>query len=124
VTVPLLNRASRSRPCGEWNDHDYDVLADGVVVGRIMKAAAAPVGTWLWTTLAFGHYGGSHADPRLRGDARGRDGRLRQGGSEPSSHLEESGAATAREPSAWWPAVARSTLLARVRITDAGRRGA
>jgi hypothetical protein len=20
------------------------------------KAAAAPVGTWLWTTLAFGHY--------------------------------------------------------------------
>jgi hypothetical protein len=32
------------------------VLADGVVVGRIMKAAAAPVGTpWLWT-LAFGHH--------------------------------------------------------------------
>jgi len=29
------------------------VLADGVVVGRIMKAAAAPEGTpWLWT-LAF-----------------------------------------------------------------------
>jgi hypothetical protein len=24
---------------GEWNDDDYDVLADGVVVGRIMNGA-------------------------------------------------------------------------------------
>jgi hypothetical protein len=32
------------------------VLCDGVVVGRIMKAAAAPVGEpWLWT-LAFGQH--------------------------------------------------------------------
>ena len=32
----------------EWSDGDYDVLADGVVVGRIMKASAAPEGTpWL-----------------------------------------------------------------------------
>jgi hypothetical protein len=32
------------------------VLADGVVVGRIMRAAAAPVGAlWLWT-LAFGQH--------------------------------------------------------------------
>jgi hypothetical protein len=31
-------------------------LVDGVVVGRIMKAAAAPVGTpWMWT-LSFGHH--------------------------------------------------------------------
>src|SRR5262245_43058697 len=28
---------SASRPCGEWNDDDFDVLADGVVVGRILK---------------------------------------------------------------------------------------
>ena len=34
----ILKRASASRPSGEWNDDDYDVLADGVVVGRIMKA--------------------------------------------------------------------------------------
>jgi hypothetical protein len=41
---------SASRPSGEWNDDDFDVLCDGAVVGRIMKAAAAPVGTpWLWT---------------------------------------------------------------------------
>jgi hypothetical protein len=36
----ILKRASASRPSGEWNDDDYDVLADDVVVGRIMKAAA------------------------------------------------------------------------------------
>jgi hypothetical protein len=49
-------RASASRPSGEWSDDDYDVLADGAVIGRIMRAAAAPEGTpWLWT-LAFGHH--------------------------------------------------------------------
>ena len=52
----VLKRASASRLSGEWSDDDYDVLADGVVVGRIMKAAVAPVGTpWLWT-LAYGHH--------------------------------------------------------------------
>jgi hypothetical protein len=46
----MLKRASGSRPSGAWNDDDYDVLADGRVVGRIMNAAAAPVGSsWLWT---------------------------------------------------------------------------
>jgi hypothetical protein len=51
-----LKRASTSRPSGEWNDDDFDVVCDGVVVGRIMKAAAAPVSEpWLWT-LAFGQH--------------------------------------------------------------------
>jgi hypothetical protein len=46
----ILKRASASRPSGDWNDDDYDVLADGVAVGRIMRALAAPVGTaWMWT---------------------------------------------------------------------------
>ena len=27
----ILKRASASRPSGEWNDDDYDVLSDGVV---------------------------------------------------------------------------------------------
>jgi hypothetical protein len=41
---------------GEWNDDDYDVVADGVVVGRNMKAAAAPVGmSWRWT-LAYAYH--------------------------------------------------------------------
>jgi len=39
----ILKRASASRLSGEWNDDDYDVLADG-----------------------------ARADPRLRGDVRGR----------------------------------------------------
>src|SRR5262249_43718522 len=46
----ILKRASASRPSGEWNDDDFDMLADGVVVGRIFKVHAAPVGTpWMWT---------------------------------------------------------------------------
>jgi hypothetical protein len=56
VGALLLKRALTSRPSGEWDHDDFDVLADGVVVGRVMKAAAAPVGTpWIWT-LAFGHH--------------------------------------------------------------------
>jgi hypothetical protein len=52
----ILKRASASRPSGEWNDDDFDVLADGAVVGRIFKANASPVGvSWMWT-LAFGHH--------------------------------------------------------------------
>ena len=39
-----LKRASASRPSGDWNDDDFDVLADGAVVGRILKVHAAPVG--------------------------------------------------------------------------------
>jgi hypothetical protein len=50
----ILKCASASRPSGQWNDDDYDVVADGVVVGRIMKVHAAPVrAPWMWT-LAFG----------------------------------------------------------------------
>ena len=51
----ILKRASTSRVSGEWNEDDYDVLVNGIVVGRILKSAAAPVGMpWLWT-LAYGH---------------------------------------------------------------------
>ena len=39
----ILKCASASRPSGEWNDDDFDVLANGAVVGRIFKANAAPV---------------------------------------------------------------------------------
>jgi hypothetical protein len=52
----ILKRANASRLSGEWSEDDFDVVCDGVVVGRIMKAAAAPVGEpWLWT-LAFGQH--------------------------------------------------------------------
>jgi hypothetical protein len=46
----ILKRASASRSSGEWKDDDFEVLADGVVIGRIFNAAASPVGTpWMWT---------------------------------------------------------------------------
>src|SRR5262249_29540042 len=57
----LLKRASASRPSGEWNDDDYDVLADGVVVGRIFFANAAPGSecrgrcSWSTTRIARRH---------------------------------------------------------------------
>ena len=52
----LLKHAALSRPSGQWNDDDFDVLCNGEVVGRICKANAAPVGEpWMWT-LAFEHH--------------------------------------------------------------------
>jgi hypothetical protein len=54
----ILKRASLSRPSGQWNEEDFDVLANGEVVGRIFKANAAPVRSpWMWT-LIFPHYEG------------------------------------------------------------------
>ena len=51
-----LKRAAASRLSGKWNEDDYDMLADGEVVGRIYKASAAPVGSsWMWT-LVFWHH--------------------------------------------------------------------
>jgi len=48
----ILKRASASRPSGQWKDDDFDVLAEGVVVGRILKVHAAPVGSpWMWTLI-------------------------------------------------------------------------
>jgi hypothetical protein len=74
----ILKRASASRSSGEWNDDDFDVLADRVVVGRIFKVHAAPVGTpWMWT-LAFGHHEDRTPPHGYAADARGRDGGFRE----------------------------------------------
>jgi hypothetical protein len=67
-----LKRASASRLSGEWNDDDFDVLADGVVVGPIMKAAALPAGDAVDVDADVRPPRRPHPDPRLRGDARGR----------------------------------------------------
>src|SRR5262249_18477325 len=73
----VLKRAAASRLSGEWSEDDYDVLADGVVVGRIMKSSrsarrnAMAVDAGLWPPRR------PHADLRLRGDPRGRDGSVR-----------------------------------------------
>ena len=67
----ILKRASASRPSGQWSQDYYDVLADGIVVGRIMRATAAPVGSPRFWTLAYGYhrdrrpthgYGGTRED--------------------------------------------------------------
>jgi len=70
----ILKCASASRSSGEWKDDDHDVLAEGVVVGRIIKAAAAPVRIVDAYLSAITR---THADARLCGDARGRDGGVR-----------------------------------------------
>ena len=74
----ILKRASASRPSGEWSDDDFDVLADGVVVGRIFRAAASPERFAVDVDAGLGAPRGPHADARLRADARGRDGGVRE----------------------------------------------
>jgi hypothetical protein len=48
-----LKRAAFSRPSGQWNDDDFDVLANGEVVGRIFKANARRP----WKAPACEHFG-------------------------------------------------------------------
>ena len=62
-----LKRAALSRRSDEWNDDDFDVLADDEVVGDIFKANAALVGSpWMWTFIFPHHEGRSsthHYEP-------------------------------------------------------------
>jgi hypothetical protein len=63
----VLKRASVSRSSGEWSDDDFDVLCDGVVVGRIMKAAAVPVAmSWMWTLAYDYHEDRTHGSDETR----------------------------------------------------------
>jgi hypothetical protein len=56
MTQLILKRANASRLSGRWSEDDYNVLAEGEVVGRIMKVIAAPESTpWMWT-LAHGYH--------------------------------------------------------------------
>ena len=74
----ILKRASASRSSGEWNDDDFDVLANGEVAGRIFKANATPVGSpWMWTLIFPHHKGRTPAHGECR-NARSRDGCIRQ----------------------------------------------
>ena len=52
----ILKRGSISRSSGQWRDDDYDMLEDGVLVGRIFCLdAVGPQGRqWMW---ASGHNG-------------------------------------------------------------------
>jgi hypothetical protein len=52
MTKLTLQSAHAFRPSGEWRDDEYDVLADGKLVGRIFHSAASPVGRpWMWTVI-------------------------------------------------------------------------
>ena len=55
-----LKRAAASRLSGEWNNDDFDVLADGVIVGRIFKADAAPAGMPWMRTMLFNYRWPTH----------------------------------------------------------------
>jgi hypothetical protein len=65
----ILKRASASRPAGEWNGDDYDVLANGEVVGRIFKANAAPRRIAVGVDVGVRAARGSIANARLCRDA-------------------------------------------------------
>jgi hypothetical protein len=50
-----LKRAKCSRPFGQWQDEDYDVLADGKCVGRILErdTSGPPDLRWLWSITSI-----------------------------------------------------------------------
>jgi hypothetical protein len=52
----ILKRARTSRPDGQWPDEDYDVLADGKVVGRILEEGSEfelPELRWTWSITSI-----------------------------------------------------------------------
>jgi len=68
----ILKPVSASRPSGEWNDDDYDLLANGEGVGRIFKANATPIGWPRMWTLIFPHHEGARHRTAMRRCARPR----------------------------------------------------
>jgi hypothetical protein len=51
-----LKRGSASRPSGQWQDEDYDVIADGKVIGRILESGSRfdPPGLqWTWSITSI-----------------------------------------------------------------------
>jgi hypothetical protein len=66
----ILRRAGASRPSGHWRDDDYDVLADGAVIGRISLTPDAPENRrWLWTLVHGQHKDGGYEPTRERARA-------------------------------------------------------
>ena len=97
----ILKRGSASRPSGERNDDDYDVLANDVVVGRILKLNAAPAMSWMWALEPFEHHEAMlrHAKRRWRHS-------LRVGGGNSAPILMQAGSPT------------RQNFLAMGRVSD------
>ena len=60
----ILKRAAASRPSGEWNDDDYDVLADSPILdGTHLTSASVTVGgvTHRWADLGDAAFGADSA---------------------------------------------------------------
>jgi hypothetical protein len=53
LTALFLKRAKFSRSSGQWQEEDYDVLADGKVVGRILQenTSGPPELRWVWSLM-------------------------------------------------------------------------
>jgi hypothetical protein len=52
----ILKRGKFSRPSGQWHDEDYDILADGKVIGCIYEepsASTPPDMRWFWSVTAI-----------------------------------------------------------------------
>src|SRR5215813_11919836 len=71
MTGLVLKRAKFSRPSGQWQDEDYDVLADGKVVGCIYERGGIgepPELRWFWSVTAvvpaIPHVTNGHASTR------------------------------------------------------------
>jgi hypothetical protein len=50
----ILKRGKLSRPSGEWKDEDYDVFANGKLVGRILEEGSRfgpPELRWFWSIM-------------------------------------------------------------------------
>jgi hypothetical protein len=73
-----LKRAPASRPSSdEWKDDDYDVLADGEIVGRYLQCRCVRSKT-MDVDIGYRAPGTPQPDTRLRCDAGRRDSCLRQ----------------------------------------------
>jgi hypothetical protein len=71
MTQLILKRA----PIG-WNQEDYDVLEDGVVVGRVFLMPIGLKGRpWMWVIRKSQ---GAHSGARIRANARGGDGGVQE----------------------------------------------
>jgi hypothetical protein len=86
LTSLTLKRGKLTRSSGQWQDEDYDVLADGKVVGRILEEGSRfgpPELRWGWSITAIvpatpGVTNGTAAT-REEAMARFRGGRLKAG---------------------------------------------
>jgi len=72
MTPLILKRASASRSSGQWSDDDYNVLENGIVVGRIFKVLVAPAGSPLDVGERSRRAQHQARRARLRGNARWR----------------------------------------------------